>query len=170
MLVLVSWFNPGLWEDELRAMRSPHNLKPFIEALGILVVVCLAILIIWPMPTLQGIYQRTRDRVFQFCRIGEYRANFSPRRRDLIHTFTLDEVEQLERVDDPLGAAPNLPFGHVHLAWRSFVASAGPAAQFWSYGCDWKNPGGWGERREGYAAFNGKRVTAFFETVFYRTE
>jgi hypothetical protein len=38
----------------------------------------------------------------------------------LIREMTVAEIEQANRVMDPLGAAPNLPFGHLHEVWVEF--------------------------------------------------
>ena len=34
--------------------------------------------------------------------------------------MTFAEIEQANRVMDPLGAAPHLPFGHLHAVWVEF--------------------------------------------------
>ena len=61
--------------------------------------------------------------------------------------MTVAEIEQANRVIDPLGAAPNLPFGHLHAVWVEFrdglgetlhlLVSVGPNAfrkkMIWGY-------------------------------------
>jgi hypothetical protein len=38
----------------------------------------------------------------------------------LVREMTVAEIEQANMVIDPLGAAPNLPFGHLHAVWVEF--------------------------------------------------
>jgi hypothetical protein len=38
----------------------------------------------------------------------------------LVREMTVAEIEQANMVRDPLGAAPNLPFGHLHAVWVEF--------------------------------------------------
>jgi len=38
----------------------------------------------------------------------------------LLREMTVAEIEQANMVLDPLGAAPNLPFGHLHAVWVEF--------------------------------------------------
>ncbi len=38
----------------------------------------------------------------------------------LVREMTVAEIEEANRVRDPLGAAPNLPFGHLHAVWVEF--------------------------------------------------
>jgi hypothetical protein len=38
----------------------------------------------------------------------------------LVREMTVAEIEQANMVIDPMGAAPNLPFGHLHAVWVEF--------------------------------------------------
>ena len=42
------------------------------------------------------------------------------------------EVERRETVQDPLGAVPDLPLGHLNVAWRALKASMEPGDELWS--------------------------------------
>lgn len=48
---------------------------------------------------------------------------FAVREQDLVQSLTLDQIEARERVNDPLGAVPSEPFGHLHHAWAAFKAT-----------------------------------------------
>ena len=48
---------------------------------------------------------------------------FVVERTHLLERLAVEEVEVRETVFDPLGAAPNLPFGHLHVAWRAMCRS-----------------------------------------------
>ena len=58
---------------------------------------------------------------------------FVVRETDLERSFTIAEIEERERVVDPLGAVPDLPFGHLNSAWRRFVDMQGPGDTAWSF-------------------------------------
>ena len=75
---------------------------------------------------------------------------FAVEKTHLLERIAVEEVEAHETVFDPLGAAPNLPFGHLHAAWRAFVDQRTDGDELWSFSADWRT--GWGnrERRAGY--------------------
>ncbi len=60
-------------------------------------------------------------------------GGFVVRETDLERSFTIAEIEERERVVDPLGAVPELPFGHLNPAWRRFVELKGPGNTVWSF-------------------------------------
>ena len=53
---------------------------------------------------------------------------------------------------DPMGAVPDLPFGHLNATWLKFKVSLEPADSIWSFSVEWC--GNWGRReiRAGYVA------------------
>lgn len=64
--------------------------------------------------------------------------------------LSVDEIEALEAVYDPLGAVPELPFGHLHAAWRRFLEGRTQGDQLWSFNAKTKTQFGDTELREGY--------------------
>lgn len=58
---------------------------------------------------------------------------FAVRRHHLQQRWHLDEVEQREMVTDPLNAVPELPFGHLHSAWQSFIQGYTAETELWSF-------------------------------------
>ncbi|HMM54213.1 MAG TPA: hypothetical protein PKC23_04235 [Candidatus Desulfobacillus sp.] len=91
-------------------------------------------------------------------RLGEWRAarqeersRFRVEPRHLVERLRREEIEARERVIDPLGAVPALPFGHLNAAWRAFLASCPEGGELWSFSASWRNPLGRLEMREGYA-------------------
>ncbi len=68
----------------------------------------------------------------------------------LLEQVSVEDVEARETVFDPLGAAPNWPFGHLHAAWRAFVDGRAEGDELCSFSADWRT--GWGnmEHRAGY--------------------
>ena len=60
---------------------------------------------------------------------------------DLRDKLSIAEVEQRERVSDPLGAVPDLPFGHLHSAWGAYRDELSPDDEIWSFAKTWND--GW---------------------------
>lgn len=77
---------------------------------------------------------------------------FQVLREDLKEKLTVQEIEQRERVFDPLGAVPDLPFGHLHAPWKKLVSGVGPSDEVWTFSADGYEEPGWGtgETRAGY--------------------
>lgn len=99
------------------AVRVRHAL---LEAAGItalwpLIALLLAAEICWPRPK------------------REPKTPFAVQLADLVTRLDLDEIERRERVTDPLGAVPDLPFGHLHPAWQAFLARRSPDQAIWSF-------------------------------------
>jgi hypothetical protein len=90
---------------------------------------------------------------------------FAVKRSDLQEKLTVEQIEARERVQDPLGAVPDLPFGHLHAAWKEFLAGCQPGDQLWSFSARW--PGDWRgeEQREGYVRVRLWGPGPAFETV-----
>ncbi|UJJ31833.1 hypothetical protein [Halopseudomonas maritima] len=82
----------------------------------------------------------------------------------LLESLTVDEIEARERVVDPLGAVPDLPFGHLNTAWQDFLAECEEGVEFRRFAADWD--AGWcKERREGYVEMVDGQPGRFFMTV-----
>ena len=80
--------------------------------------------------------------------------------------LTLGEIEARERVDDPLGAVPNVPFGHLNAAWRTFLASRASGDELWSFTAPWRTWLLQPELRSGYALVRNGTPVAHFLTVW----
>ena len=91
---------------------------------------------------------------------------FAVEKAHLLEQVSVEDVEARETVFDPLGAAPNLPFGHLHAAWRTFVYQRTAGDELWSFSADWRT--GWGnlERRAGYVLVREGKPGEHFLTVW----
>lgn len=90
---------------------------------------------------------------------------FAVERGDLQERLSLQEIEQRERVTDPLGAVPDLPFGHLNGAWRKFLESKSPEDEVWTFSAHWTTSWGQKELRAGYVIVRGDGVGPYFQTV-----
>jgi len=86
---------------------------------------------------------------------------FIVRRRDLIARCSIEEIEAIERVVDPLAAVPDSPFGHLNGAWRQIRDSLSVDAELWSFSRTWEDRGT-REQRSGYSAVLRGKVIAHF--------
>lgn len=83
---------------------------------------------------------------------------------DLIEAVQVATVEASEHINDPLGAVPAVPFGHLHAAWLAFLDKRQPDEELWRYQAT--HPRSWGgpETRRGYAWVRDRQVGAHFRT------
>ena len=58
---------------------------------------------------------------------------FAVARSELLEQLSIDEIEQREKVVDPLGAVPDLPFGHLNAAWKKFLEVMEPQDSIWTF-------------------------------------
>jgi hypothetical protein len=79
---------------------------------------------------------------------------------------SVEEVEALETVLDPLGAAPNVPFGHLNAAWRAFIEGGTECDELWSFSADWQTAWGNRERRAGYVRVRAGEPGDYFLTMW----
>jgi hypothetical protein len=82
--------------------------------------------------------------------------NFRAHPGNLVALTTVGEVEAWERIVDPLGAVPPLPFGHLNKVWHSFKAAMQPGDELWSFASTryetkhiWAGVRGYAIRRDG---------------------
>jgi hypothetical protein len=83
---------------------------------------------------------------------------------DLLEKLSRAEIEAIEQVDDPLGAAPNIPFGHLNSTWQAFVDGLEPDCELWSFRGRWNTRyRDW--QMKGYVACNGEEIGEYYLTV-----
>ncbi len=78
------------------------------------------------------------------------KPEFDVTRDDLQTQLSLQEIEQREIVFDPLGAAPNVPFGHLNAAWTKFCEGMEHNDSLWSFTSHWTSAWGSKDIRQGY--------------------
>lgn len=83
---------------------------------------------------------------------------FAVRPEDLRQAVTLEAVEAAEHVEDPLGAVPNVPFGHLHHAWRRFINGLDVDDELWRFAAVRHPYPDWTVTSEGYALVSHGRV------------
>lgn len=91
---------------------------------------------------------------------------FAVKRNDLQKQLSIQEIEQREMVFDPLGAAPNISFGHLNAAWKQFCEGLEPNESLWSFSSHWTSSWGSKDIRQGYAIVRGEEIGHHFITVW----
>ncbi len=128
----------------------------------------IAVVVGWPIAIFMKAKELLEKKSDTGAMDGE-QSEFSVSRDDLQERLSIEVIEARERVIDPLGAVPALPFGHLHSAWKAFLDGMGPDDSVWSFSANWTS---WGrkELREGYVILSGDTVAAHFQTVWKDVE
>lgn len=125
------------------------------------VALCCAISV-WPV----FVYLRIRDWLSPTPPLIE-RKEFCIEHKDLLQQLTAEEIEARELVFDPLGAAPNLAFGHLNNKWREFLDCKLPEDSIWEFSAVWPDEYGIEDHFEGYVLVNGENIGKHFFTNSY---
>lgn len=95
---------------------------------------------------------------------------FAVTRDDLQTQLSIQEIEKREIIFDPLGAAPNVPFGHLNAAWKKFCEGLDPLDSIWSFTAHWTSAWGSKDIRQGYVIVRGEELGPHFITVWKDVE
>lgn len=95
--------------------------------------------------------------------LAQREPKFAVTRGDLLEQVSIEEIEQREKVLDPLGAVSDLPFGHLHAAWKQFLEEVEPQDAIWRFSAQWTF---WGQKelRGGYVIVRGDIIGPHFMT------
>ena len=75
--------------------------------------------------------------------------------KHLIEALSVAEIERRELVDDPLGGAPRVPFGHLNVVWAGLLEGVTPEGSIWSFSAEWKRSWGGVTLFDGYVVKTG---------------
>lgn len=101
----------------------------------------------WPLL----LYYWNADRLKKLRREHrEEETRFRIRQSDLVTRCSVQAVESVEKIQDPLGAVPDLPFGHLNAAWIRFLETKPEGADLWSFATKWEDYWGNFFQRKGY--------------------
>ncbi len=92
-------------------------------------------------------------------------AVFRVRPENLICQVSINEVESENRIKDPLGAVPDLPFGHLNTVWSDLLDKRPADAQLWAFACDSTSEWGAQFSRKGYVWVSGGALTPWMLTL-----
>ncbi len=89
---------------------------------------------------------------------------FSVKQKHLLQQITSDEIERVAMVDDPLGAAPKTPFGHLNSVWLKYKESLGSEDTLWTFAADYTDEWDIKQYKEGYVAVSDDGIGPYFLT------
>lgn len=95
---------------------------------------------------------------------------FSVTDANLLRMVSVEEIELQERVDDPMGGVPAIPFGHLNAAWERFKSHLEPQDSIWVFSASWSTDWGRRELREGYAIVRADGIGPHFLTAWRMLE
>jgi hypothetical protein len=162
--VLIAVFMQDLLQHRLNAKySSTDTTKPWqemiVDKLIIPIVLAIAIPCAWPIVIYIWIKDHrankvTEQRVNQSIKDNE---RLTVNKIDLLSRMSIAEIENLEHVTDPLGAVPDLPFGHLNPAWEKLKGNLIADDEIWTFNATWNK---WNDKRlcQGYAILRGEEV------------
>ncbi len=100
----------------------------------------------------------------------EEARKFSITKADLVRQMTVEEIEQQERVTDPMDAVPDLPFGYLNAAWSQFKGNLVADDLIWAFSAQYNHEWGGGQIREGYVIVRGDIIEPHFLNSLRRLE
>lgn len=176
----------GRWQSRADAARPgpvdlavPHGARarPWARVLDRFVGPLLAgavVVALWPLAVALALWvahaQRRRSGTDAAHEpspgFGLQERKFAVSPGDLREQLAVEEIERRERVSDPLGAVPDLPFGHLHPAWLAFLEQRGTEDALWSFSTHWTPTWGREELRAGYVIVREDAIGPHFLTVW----
>lgn len=138
---------------------NKHLLDKILNGLLAPLIAVVIFLAIWPWL----VWMAARDALAGKNNGAEKgRGEFEVCDEFLVCELPLREIECWEMVEDPLGAAPRLPFGHLNPAWEEFKVRRDENGAFWKF--SGKHVDDWDTEwlREGYAILNGNGTRPYF--------
>ncbi|MCW8884233.1 MAG: hypothetical protein OQK12_03125 [Motiliproteus sp.] len=113
---------------------------------------------LWPLLLVwKAIDSVTGQRVREVAPPPVFKVEYS----DLIEKLTVHQVEQRERVQDPMKAVPDVPFGHLNSGWRSFIDGMQPTQELWYFSAQWDRSHRQ-ELRTGYALVKDDEICSHY--------
>ena len=151
--------------DLLEAVNPDRKKLSYRILNNIVAPVLAAILVVavWPV----AVYMKVKEMLQKKeSYVSPEEREFAVEREHLLERLTVQEVEKREVVTDPLKAAPELPFGHLHAAWKEFLKGHAEGGELWSFSARWQTTWGRKELRSGYVLVENGSPRTHFLTVW----
>jgi len=131
------------------------------------VLAAVAVVVVWPA----ALYMKGKE-IFGKKSVSalDEEGEFAVERSHLQERLPVLQIEAREAVTDPLGAVPDLPFGHLNAAWKTFAEGVGADDELWSFTAPWQTTWGRREVRTGYVVVRGGVPAAHFLSMWKEIE
>jgi hypothetical protein len=150
--------------DLLDAVNPDRKKRSYriLNNLVVPVLAAIAVVVVWPA----ALYMKGKEIIGKKNESvpGEERE-FAVERGHLQERLTVEQIGAREVVADPLGAVLDLPFGHLHAAWKTFLEGVGENDELWSFTAPWQTTWGGKEIRTGYVRVRGGTPANYFLTM-----
>jgi len=149
---------------DLLATTNPNNKKTIYQFFGKVInfmIVAIVSGLLWPLITYMAIY----NSVIKKTESASNPCNkFAVEQAHLLEHLSMQDIENREFVFDPLGAVPNLPFGHLNAAWKKFIENLAGNDEIWSFSAQSEN---YGQKEfiEGYVLTKNGNPWPYFVTA-----
>lgn len=131
------------------------------------VLAAVAVVVVWPA----ALYMKGKEIFGKKSESAlDEEREFAVERTHLQERLTIPQIEAREVVADPLGAVPDLPFGHLNAAWKTFVEGVGADDELWSFTALWQTEWGRKEIRTGYVVVRDGVPASHFLTMWKEIE
>lgn len=143
-----------------RLAARPSLRNRMSDALGFVFAFIVAVAI-WPFLIIPEIKGRMNRRRFE---TGLPDApKFLANKDNLLERVDCADIERKETVSDPLGAAPNVPFGHLNTVWQAFKGRIADGDEVWLFSTLGRSSltapaARWTRIAEGYAVLRGGTI------------
>lgn len=135
-IVILVRFDTGLIKSTINDWQRQPTLKRLLAICAFLLILLVAALLAWPLFAYVYVRERFERKVDEPN--TEPEQTFAVQPQHLLQKLTVQEIEERERVEDPLQAVPEEPFGHLHDAWRNFISMHSEDVEIWSFEGEWR--------------------------------
>lgn len=131
-------FGPGD-TDLARILEAEHGIPVptrrwrMVERCIVMPLAAVAVVVAWPLALWLLFNDRIQSRRVASRSTGSGKIAFMPTHEHLIERMTREAIEARERVTDPLGAVPEVPFGHLNLLWQAFTDGIEAGDELWRF-------------------------------------
>ena len=120
--------------------------------------------VVWPIALYMKAQELISDKSPEALQSDTKEKEFAVKSEDLLQQMSVAEIEQFEKVYDPMGAAPNVAFGHLNSVWLQFLNGVQAHDIIWSFSAIWVNSWGHKDLRTGYVVVRDREVGDYFMT------
>ena len=92
----------------------------------------LMVFVLWPVSVCIAIYMLYQDRKSETWSPDPQDA-FTCQSKHLVAVLTPESAESINRIVDPRGRVPDVPFGHLNTGWRALIDSMKEGDELWSF-------------------------------------
>ena len=151
--------------ESLDPERETWRYKILIKVV-VPILAAIAIPLIWPI----AVYWKIKDFISKDEPIPPpEKVEFTVTKDDLRTMLSIETIEQLETVTDPMCSVPNVAFGFLNLGWEAFKAKIQPGDQLWAFEAQWEADYVH-QRRYGYAILRTNAIPHHFLSKYVPIE